>query len=194
MNADSLGCFLLSPDANLSWTDAQLFCERVKPFPLTLWCSVTQPAGSGISFFIASLFPRLYILSCVKAGGYMAELRTPQQVWILCLFPDIFSSIFRYRSSTFSFSCSYILTHHYQASLLSSLVNLLSSETSIKHWWLERIILLTCFSWNMATLRMIYVIHRLWTKTDMKMVFRYASPNCPETWTLKSLANLLCAL
>ena len=92
---------------------------------------------------------------------------------------------YRYRSSTFCFSCSYILTHHYQASLLSPLVNLLSSETSIKHWWLERIILLTCFSWNMATLRMIYVIHRLWTKTDMKMVSMVSEPGMLRKIVLK---------
>ena len=191
MNADSLGCFLLSPDANLSWTDAQLFCERVKPFPLTLWCSVTQPAGSSISFFYSlSISSIVYIILC-KGRGLHGRTTNPS-AGLNFLF--ISRHFYRYRSTTFCFSCSYILTHHYQASLLSSLVNLLSSETSIKHWWLERIILLTCFSWNMATLWMIYVIHRLWTKTDMKMVSagsRYASPNCPETWTLKNLAEIL---
>ena len=149
VNAASLGCFLLAPDANLSWTDAQLFCERVNLifYPAYLFLTLSVLSSETLSSTI------WHICDCVcypliQAGGYMAELRTPQQASNHnSEFPSSFHLQTLFHLQTFFPTSLHLKIRFHlalQASLVSSLAHLLSSASSIKHWWVMLFLKYSC--------------------------------------------------
>ena len=122
VNAASLGCFLLAPDANLSWTDAQLFCERV--------------------YFISyPILPQLYRFYPLKLSPQQYEIYVtmcvilwprPGAIWQSFAHHSRLQTIIQNFQPCFIWRCCF--NFPLQASLVSSLAHLLSSASSIKHW------------------------------------------------------------
>ena len=129
MNAASLGCFLLAPEANLSWTEAQLFCERVsQSFPKLVQISITLSCNMSATFPTRKEATSQSFTQCNRSKIYYTEK----------VYEDLHQWRFQQRTffrlpslALLMINVDFIL----QASLVSSLAHLMLATSTIKHWY-----------------------------------------------------------